>query len=105
MAEEKNVAPAEAKNLKSENENKKGDKNVAAEPKNAKPKKEKQKGKVKNAWKGFKSEVKKVVWPSWKQVLKGSGVVLVVVSICAIAIGALDFAFQEGITAIVKLFS
>ena len=84
MAEEKNIAPAE---------------------KQAKPKKEKQKGKVKNAWKGFKSEIKKVVWPSWKQVLKGSAVVLAVVSVCAVAIGALDFAFQEGITAIVKLFS
>ena len=84
MAEEKNVAPAE---------------------KQPKPKKEKQKGKVKNAWKGFKSEIKKVAWPSWKQVLKGSAVVLAVVSVCAVAIGALDFAFQEGITAIVKLFS
>ena len=40
MAEEKNVAPAE---------------------KQPKPKKEKQKGKVKNAWKGFKSEIKMVV--------------------------------------------
>ena len=84
MAEEKNVAPAE---------------------KQPKPKKEKQKGKVKNAWRGFKSEIKKVVWPSWKQVLKGSAGVLAVVSACAVAIGALDFAFQEGITAIVKLFS
>jgi preprotein translocase SecE subunit len=84
MAEEKNVAPAE---------------------KQPKPKKEKQKGKVKNAWKGFKSEIKKVAWPSWKQVLKGSAVVLAVVSVCAVAIGALDFAFQEGITAIVKLFA
>ena len=84
MAEEKNVAPAE---------------------KQPKPKKEKQKGKVKNAWKGFKSEIKKVVWPSWKQVFKGSAVVLAVVSVCAVAVGALDFAFQEGITAIVKLFS
>ncbi|MBQ7376040.1 MAG: preprotein translocase subunit SecE [Clostridia bacterium] len=84
MAEEKNVAPAE---------------------KQPKPKKEKQKGKVKNAWRGFKSEIKKVVWPSWKQVLKGSAVVLAVVSVCAVAVGALDFAFQEGITAIVKLFS
>ena len=84
MAEEKNVAPAE---------------------KQPKPKKEKQKGRVKNAWKGFRSEIKKVVWPSWKQVLKGSAVVLAVVSACAVAIGALDFAFQEGITAIVKLFS
>ena len=84
MAEEKNVAPAE---------------------KQPKPKKEKQKGRVKNAWKGFRCEIMKVVWTSWKQVLKGSAVVLAVVSACAVAIGALDFAFQEGITAIVKLFS
>ena len=81
---------------------------VEAEAKDTKPakaKKEKKKGRVKNAWKGFKSELKKIVWPSWKQVLKGSAVVLAVVSVCAVAIGALDFAFQEGITAIVKLFS
>ena len=81
---------------------------VEAEAKDTKPakaKKEKTKGREKNAWKGFKSEIKKVVWPSWKQVLKGSAVVLAVVSVCAVAIGALDFAFQEGITAIVKLFS
>ena len=81
---------------------------VEAEAKDTKPakaKKEKKKGRVKNAWKGFKSELKKIVWPSWKQVLKGSAVVLAVVSACAVAIGALDFAFQEGITAIVKLFS
>ena len=66
--------------------------------------KEKKKGRVKNAWKGFKSELKKIVWPSWKQVLKGSAVVLVIVSLCAVAIGALDFAFSKGITAIVELF-
>ena len=37
----------------------------------AKPlKKPRKKGKVKEAWRGFKSEVKKIVWPSWKQVLK-----------------------------------
>lgn len=82
------------------------EKNLAqTESKQVKPKKEKKKGRAKNAWKGFKSEVKKVAWPSWKQVLKGSGVVLVIVAVCAVAIGALDFAFQEGITAIVRLFS
>ena len=75
------------------------------ETKPQKPEKKKRKGKIKEAWKGFKSEVKKVVWPTWKQVLKGSGVVLVIVAVCAVAIGALDFAFQEGITAIVRLFS
>ena len=56
--------------------------------KNAKPEKAKseKKGKIKNAWKGFRSELKKIVWPSWKQVLKGTGVVLLVVVICTIAL-------------------
>ena len=86
-----------------ENENKAVE-SVAKDTKPAKAKKAKKKGRVKNAWKGFKSEVKKVVWPTWKQVLKGSGVVLVIVSICAVAIGALDFAFSQGISAIMDLF-
>ena len=76
----------------------------AKQAKPEKPKKEK-KGKVKDAWKGFKSDVKKIVWPSWKQVIKGSAVVVVVVAICAVAIGGLDFAFSKGITAIVNLFN
>ncbi len=85
------------------------EKNVAeVETKQDKPvkaKKEKKKGRVKNAWKGFKSEVKKIVWPTWKQVLKGSGVVLVVVGACAIAIGVLDIAFSQGIAALIGLFN
>ena len=66
--------------------------------------KAKKQGKIGGAWKGFKSEIKKIVWPTWKQVLKGSAVVVVIVSICAIAIGLLDFAFSQGIAAIVNLF-
>ena len=85
------------------------EKNVAeVETKQAKPakaKKEKKKGRVKNAWRGFKSEVKKIVWPTWKQVLKGSGVVLVVVGICAVAIAVLDIAFGQGFTALIGLFN
>ena len=85
------------------------EKNVAeVETKHDKPakaKKDKKKGGLKSAWKGFKSEIKKIVWPTWKQVLKGSGVVLVIVCICAIAIGALDFAFGEGISALIGLFN
>lgn len=89
MAEnEKNVAEVETKQNKP-----------------AKTKKEKKKGRVKNAWKGFKSEVKKIVWPTWKQVLKGSGVVLVIVAACAIAIGVLDIAFSQGIAALIGLFN
>ncbi len=70
-----------------------------------KPKKEKKKGKFKEAWRGFKSEIKKIVWPSWKQVRKNTLVVLVVVVVCAVIIGALDYAFSSGIIALTNLFS
>ena len=70
-----------------------------------KPAKEKKKGRLKEAWRGFKSEVKKVVWPSWKQVLKNTGIVLAVIFVCAIMIGALDYAFGTGIAALTKLFN
>ena len=70
----------------------------------AKVKKEKKQGKVGNAWRGFKSELKKIVWPTWKQVLKNAGIVIVIVGICAVAIGALDVAFRAGFDALVDLF-
>ena len=82
------------------------EKKVAVEEsKPKKPAKEKNKGKIKEAWRGFKSEVKKVVWPSGKQVLKNTGIVLAVIFVCAIIIGALDYAFGTGIAALTKLFN
>ena len=78
---------------------------VKTESKPAKPKNEKKKGRVKEAWKGFKSEVKKIVWPSGKQVLKNTLVVLVILVICAVVIGLLDYAFAGGFNALVGLFS
>ena len=74
------------------------------ETKQTKPAKEKKKGKLKESWKGFKSELKKIVWPSWKQVLKNSAVVLAVVVACAIVIGALDYVFNFGIQGLTQLF-
>ena len=74
------------------------------EAKSRKPEK-KNKGKLKDAWRGFKSECKKIVWPSWKQVLKNTAVVIVVVLICAVIVGALDYAFSQGIIALTKLFA
>ena len=83
---------------------------VKAEAKSEKPAKEKKNnkfkeflGKIKDAWRGFNSERKKIVWPTWKQVLKNSLVVLVVVGSCAVIIAALDLAFHEGIVALPKL--
>ncbi len=93
MAEnEKNVAEVEVEETKPAKSEKKS-------------KKDKKKGKVKGAWKGFKSEVKKIVWPTWKQVLKNSGIVVVIVLICAVVIGALDMAFRTGFDALVGLFT
>ena len=65
---------------------------------------EKKKGRVKEAWRGFKSETKKIVWPTWKQVLKNTFVVLVVVLVFVILIGVLDYAFSHGIQALTELF-
>ncbi len=80
------------------------EKNVSgAETKQPKPKKEKKKGEVKNAWKGFKSELKKIVWPSWKQVLKNSLLVVAVVAVCAVAIGLFDFTLNKGFSALIDL--
>ena len=72
--------------------------------KKAKPEKaqSEKKGKIKNAWKGFRSELKKIVWPSWKQVLKGTGVVLLVVVICTIALGGLDWTFNMGMEKLIN---
>ena len=78
---------------------------VETENKPKKPAKEKKKGKIKEAWKGFKSELGKIVWPSWKQVLKNTFIVLVVVVIAALIIFALDYAFNGGIRALAELFS
>ena len=85
---EKKVAEAEAKSKKP-----------------AKEKKEKKKGRLKEAWKGFNSERKKIVWPTWKQVLKNTLVVLVVVGSCAVVLAALDITFHEGIKALPKLIN
>ena len=78
---------------------------LEADKKPKKAKKEKNKGRIKNAWNGFKSEFKKITWPSWLQVRKNTLVVIVVVIICAIVIGALDFAFQQGMLTLTGLFS
>ena len=81
---------------------------VVATEKPQKPekvKKEKKKGRIKEAWRGFKSETKKIVWPTPKQVVKNTLVVLLVVVVFVLLIGALDYAFSNGIQALTKLFT
>ena len=77
---------------------------VEASEKSAKPAKEKKKGKMKEAWRGFKSELKKIVWSSKNDVKKNTIVVVVAVIAIAVVVGLLDFAFGKGIVALGKLF-
>ena len=54
-------------------------------------------------FRGMKSELKKVVWPSWSQVLNNTLVVIVVSVIFAIVIGLIDYLAYEGILALLGL--
>ena len=54
-------------------------------------------------FRGMKSELKKVVWPTWSQVLNNTLVVIVVSVIFAIVIGLIDYLAYEGIKALLGL--
>ncbi len=53
---------------------------------------------IKKFCKDLKGETKKIVWPDAKTVLKSTGVVLVVVIICALIIGGVDWLLSQGIS-------
>ena len=77
---------------------------LEADNKPKKAKKEKKKGRIKNAWNGFKSEFKKIVWSPRDQVRKNTIVVVVAVVALAIIIALADLVFMKGITALSVLF-
>lgn len=45
-------------------------------------------------FKDLRGEMKKVVWPSKKQIINNTGIVITFVIFSSIAIGALDFVFN-----------
>ena len=53
---------------------------------------------IKKFCKDIKGEIKKIVWPDAKSVLKSTGVVLAVVAICGLAIALVDWLLAEGLT-------
>ena len=79
---------------------------VAEEKKASKPAKEKVpfSERMSHFFRGYKSELKKIVWSPWKQVRKNSLVVLAVVVACAAVICALDLAFSEALLSLAELF-
>ena len=54
-------------------------------------------------FRGMKSELKKVVWPTWAQVVNNTVVVIVVSVIFAVIIGLIDWGAYEGIKALLGL--
>ncbi len=59
-------------------------------PKDNKVKKEK-----KHFFKDFKAELKKVIWPTPKQLVNNTVAVIVIVLIVAVTVFVLDFAFEK----------
>ena len=73
---------------------------VGAAPKAAKPKKDKVKftERAKKFWRDYKSEFKKIVWPSKEETTKSTVVVVSTIVVFAVAIAILDFIFSKGLT-------
>ena len=72
---------------------------MAEEIKKAKDGKEKMKlgARIKKFFRDYRSEMKKIVWPTRSQVISNTGVVLVAIIFVAAIVGLLDLAFGTGI--------
>lgn len=60
---------------------------------------------IKKWFRDMKSELKKVVWPTPKQTLKGSAVALAMMVICAIVLWGFDSAAQAVVKALINIFA
>ena len=74
---------------------------VKAEKKAAPVKEKKNFGqRIKKFFKDYRSELKKIVWPTRAQVIKNTGVVLVAIIFISAVVGVLDLLFGLGISAL-----
>lgn len=64
-----------------------------------KPVKEKVKLKVRiaNFIRDYRSEIKKIVWPTFKQLTASTKIVVIAIVLMGIAVGVVDFLFSKGI--------
>ena len=94
MAKNKNVAPNEEVQQEAVVEEKTSNKAVKNETKNKKVKKEKKQSKLGRKAKETVSELKKVSWPSFKEVVKKTGVVLAVVIFFGLVLFGFDYVLK-----------
>lgn len=71
--------------------------------KEKKPKKEKKPGRVKQFFKEVFGELKKLSWPTRKELVSYTLTVIGFIAMMAIVIYALDLVFSEGISLLAKL--
>ena len=64
--------------------------------------KEKKQNGIVKYFKGVKSEFKKVTWPSFKQILNNTGMVIAFVVVIGLFIFVLDYAFSNVLKMIIK---
>ena len=54
-------------------------------------------------WKDFRGELKKIVWPDFKTVLKNTGIVLLTTVIIGVPVWILDYALSGGVAGLKKV--
>ena len=54
----------------------------------------KEKKSLADFFRGYKSELKKIVWPSWKTILKNTGIVVTFIIVLGLFIYGVDFLFS-----------
>ena len=87
-------------------EKKSKDDKAAEKKAKEKAKKKAQKGNRVTRWlREMISELKKVQWPTWKQVLKNTGIVILCVLVIGVFIWIFDALAHQIIKALMKLFS
>lgn len=59
-------------------------------------------GKVKTYLKGVKAEMKKVVWPTRKELVNYTAIVIVVSVVTSLVVALLDFGIQRVLSLIIK---
>lgn len=74
-----------------------------ADNKVKKPKKERKSGRIKQFFKEVMGELKKLSWPSKKDLASYTLTVIAFIAVMAIVIYVLDLAFSEGISLLAKL--
>ena len=59
--------------------------------------------KARRYWKDFRGEIKKIVWPDFKTVMKNTGIVLLTTVIIGAMVWILDYALSGGVAGLKKL--